>query len=138
MTAKPLLLYVDEDVHKKLARELRRRGIDAISALEVGLEEVPDVEHFAFAISQERAVLSFNRGDFVRLHRQYMEQGWEHHGIIVSPQYPIGETLRRVLNLTSALSAEDMMNRLEYLSSWGGGRTPHSPDTTFSPKEQHK
>lgn len=119
MTAKLLLLYIDEDVHKKLARELRRHNIDAISALEVGMEGVPDAEHLTFAVSQDRAVLSFNRGDFVQLHKQYAERGWEHHGIIVSPQYPIGETLRRVLALTATLSARDMLNRLEYLSSWG-------------------
>jgi hypothetical protein len=119
MTANELWLYVDEDVHGKLARELRERGVDAVSALEVGMEDVLDVEHLAFATSQARAVLTFNRGDFVQLHSQYMERGWEHFGIIVSPQYTIGETLRRVLNLTAALSADDMMNRLEYLSSWG-------------------
>lgn len=51
------------------------------------MEEVPDAEHLAFAISQGRAVLSFNRGDFVQLHKQYAERGWEHHGIIVSPQF---------------------------------------------------
>lgn len=85
----------------------------------MGLVEVPDDEHLAYAVSQGRAVLSFNRGDFVQLHKRYMGQGWEHFGIIVSPHYPIGETLRRVLNLVGTLSAEDMMNRLEYLSNWG-------------------
>jgi len=119
MTTRLLLLYIDEDVHKKLARALRRRGIDAVSALDVGLVEVPDAEHLAFATSQGRAVLSFNRGDFVRLHKKYLEQDWGHSGIIVSPQYPLGETLRRMLNLITMLSAEDMKNRLEYLNSWG-------------------
>jgi len=118
MTIRLLLLYIDEDVHKNLAEELRQRGFDAISALEVGMMEVHDPQHLAFAVSQGRAVLSFNRGDFVRLHRQYMERGWEHYAIIVSPQYPIGETLRRVVRLMETLSAEDMMNRLEYLSQW--------------------
>ena len=45
--------------------------------------------------------------------------GWEHCGIIVSEQYPIGELLRRMLNLLMSLSIKDMRNRLEYLSQWG-------------------
>lgn len=32
MTVRLLLLYLDQDVHKKLARELRKRGIDAIAS----------------------------------------------------------------------------------------------------------
>ena len=113
-----LLLYLDHDVHKRLARELRKRGVDAIAAEEVGMEEELDPQQLAFAVSQGRAILTFNRGHFVRLHTDYMERGWEHYGIIVSRQYGLGETLRRIWNLVSALSAEEMMNRLEYLSQW--------------------
>lgn len=127
MNAKLLLLYLDADVYKKLARELRRRGYDAVSAIEVGMREASDREHLEFAISEGRVVLTFNIGDFVQLHKEYVEAQREHYGIIVSPQYGIGETLRRVVNLSGSLPADKMrrpepvegMNRLEYLSSWG-------------------
>jgi len=119
MTVKPLTLYLDADVYKRLALALRERGYDVISAVEVGRRENEDWEQLTFAISEGRAVLSFNRGHFVQLHTRYMERGWEHFGIIVSDQYGLGEILRRTLNLLETLSADDMVNRLEYLSSWG-------------------
>lgn len=112
-------LYLNEDVHIRLAKALRQRGFDAITTVEAGMLGTPDEEQLALAVSQGRAILTFNRGDYARLHKQYAEHGWEHCGIIVSEQYPIGELLRRVLNLFMSLSADDMRNRLEYLSQWG-------------------
>ena len=44
---------------------------------------------------------------FVPLHKSYLMKGRQHYGIIVSPQYPIGETLRRMLNLLETLAAAD-------------------------------
>jgi uncharacterized protein with PIN domain len=112
-------LYLNEDVHIRLAKALRQRGFDAITTVEAGMLGTPDEEQLALAVSQGRAILTFNRGDYARLHKQYAEHGWGHRGIIVSEQYPIGELLRRVLNLLMSLSADDMRNRLEYLSQWG-------------------
>jgi predicted nuclease of predicted toxin-antitoxin system len=114
-----MLLYLDEDVHLKLARELRRRGVDAISAGETGMREQSDDAQLAFAVSQGRAIVTFNVGDYVKLHARYLKSAVSHYGVIVSPQYTIGETLRRVLKLVNTLSAEEMRNRLEYLSQWG-------------------
>jgi len=120
MTIKLLLLYLDADVHKRLALELRRRGYDAISAREVGMDKASDPEQLAFAVSEKRALLSFNVRDFVLLHSRYVAEGKVHYGVIVSPyQYSVGEALRRILTLLGSVSAEDMMNRLEYLSQWG-------------------
>ena len=112
-------LFLNEDVHTRLAKALRQRGFDAITTVEAGMSGSPDEEQLAFAASQGRVILSFNRGDYARLHKRYAEHGWEHCGIIVSEQYPIGELLRRVLNLLMSLSVQDMRNRLEYLSQWG-------------------
>jgi uncharacterized protein with PIN domain len=119
MSVKLILLYTDEDVHLKLARELRRRGVDAVAAVEAGTVGQPDDTQLAFAVSQQRTVLTFNVGDYVQLHARYLQGSLSHYGIVVSPQYSIGETLRRVLKLYHSLSSEDMRNRLEYLSQWG-------------------
>ncbi|MEA3459566.1 MAG: DUF5615 family PIN-like protein [Chloroflexota bacterium] len=112
-------LYLNEDVHTRLAEALCQRGFDAITTVEAGMSGSSDEEQLAFATSQGRAILTFNRGDYARLHKRYTERGWEHCGIIVSEQYPIGELLRRMLNLLISLSVKDMRNRLEYLSQWG-------------------
>lgn len=119
MSPKLLLVYLDHDVHKRLARELRRRDYDAVAAVEVGMEAAEDEDQLAYASSQGRALVTFNTRHFVPLHKSYLTEGHRHAGIIVSPQYPIGETLRRIVNLLQTLSAKDMENRLEYLSSWG-------------------
>lgn len=120
MNSKELIkLYLNEDVHTKLAKALRQRGFDAITTVEAGMLGTTDEEQLALAVSQGRVILTFNRGDYARLHKQYAEHGWKHCGIIVSEQHPIGELLRRMLNLLMSLSVQDMRNRLEYLSQWG-------------------
>jgi uncharacterized protein with PIN domain len=111
-------LFLNEDVHTRLAKALRQRGFDVLTTVEADMLGISDEEQLALATSQGRVVLSFNRGDYARLHKRYAEHGWEHCGIIVSEQYPIGELLRRMLNLLMSLSADDMRNRLEYLSQW--------------------
>ena len=56
-------------------------------------------------------------GDFARLHREYLSQGTDHYGIIVLPDQrcSIGEKIRRLAGLIGSVTAEDMINRMEYL-----------------------
>jgi len=58
--------------------------------------------------------------DYCALHQSWMSAGRTHAGIIVAPQqqYSVGEELRRVVRLISRRPAEQMKNRLEFLSSW--------------------
>jgi len=111
-------IYTDEDIHGQVAAQLRRRGIDALSTPEAGNLELSDEEQLDFAIRNELAILSFNRRDFCRMHAEYLTSGRKHCGIIVSTQLPIGEVVKRCLRLLSALTAEEMVNRLEFLSNW--------------------
>lgn len=55
------------------------------------------------------------------LHASRLRAGKSHAGIILARQqaYPIGEMMRRLLRLVSSRSAEDMKDRVEFLSSWG-------------------
>lgn len=61
--------------------ELRRLGHDALTIQESGKgnQAVPDEEVLAFAVSENRAVLTLNRKHFVRLHNAQPD----HSGIIV-------------------------------------------------------
>jgi hypothetical protein len=56
--------------------------------------------------------------DFAALHADWLATGKRHAGIIVSSQLPIGDVLRRLSTLASALDADAMIDRLEYLSDW--------------------
>jgi Domain of unknown function (DUF5615) len=115
-------LYFDEDsMRHALVHALRARGIDVLTALEAEMIERSDAAHLDFATAQGRVLCSFNVGDFYRLHMSYRTQNISHPGIVLArqQQYSIGEHMRRLLNLVAHLTAEDMQNRVEFLSAWG-------------------
>src|SRR5262245_5325120 len=74
-------LYADEDFHAGVVAELRQLGHDVLTAHEAGQanQGIPDSAVLAYAVSLARAVLTHNRKDFVRLHKQ----GVCHRGVIV-------------------------------------------------------
>ena len=112
--AKPKI-FVDEDVHDGLAAALRRAGFDAISAREAGRKEVPDPQQLEFAISQSRAILSFNMVDYEVLAEQYFVESREHFGIIVSPRRSFREIFHRLLKLLEECDEMDLKNQIYYL-----------------------
>lgn len=114
----PIKFYLDEDVDVRLAVALRRYGFDAITTREAKKLNTSDSEQLEYAIHIESVIVSANVSDYARLHDQYQKQKKRHCGIIVTKQIPVGEALRRLSNLTSKLSADDMVNRLEYLGTW--------------------
>lgn len=111
-------LYVDEDASEHaVIRGLRARGVDILTTAEAGRLGTSDSEQLTFAAEQTRAIYTFNVSDFARLHREHLEQGLDHHGIVVIPDQrcSVGEKIRRVARLVASVSASDMVNRIEYL-----------------------
>ncbi|MEW5717662.1 MAG: DUF5615 family PIN-like protein [Chloroflexota bacterium] len=113
-----IALYLDADVDKRLAEELRKRGVDAVSAREIGRDLVSDEDQLEYAISQQRAVLTHNSRHWEPLFEEYWNAGKEQFGIIVSEQIPIGETLRRVLKLLDTVTADEMKNNFKNLGEF--------------------
>jgi predicted nuclease of predicted toxin-antitoxin system len=114
-------LYLDEDsMRHSLVRALRARGVDVITAVDVGMIEREDAEHLDYATQEERVLCTFNVGDFYRLHTAYLAQESPHAGMILMPQqrYSVGEQMRRLLKLIASTSADAMKNRVEFLSAW--------------------
>jgi|GEM_PF-1325152 len=111
-------LYLDEDVQTAVAEALREKGFDVIATEEVNRKSSPDDEQLKYAIQAERTIVSYNRGHYARLHYEYQCQQQNHLGIIVSTQFSIETTVNCLIKLMSKYSAEEMINRLEYLSSW--------------------
>ena len=74
-------LYSDEDFSFLVVEELRRFGHNVLTAQEAGQGSlgVRDSAVLAFAIAQDRAVLTFNRRHFINLHRKVSS----HCGILV-------------------------------------------------------
>jgi hypothetical protein len=79
-------LYADENFDYAVVEELRRLGHDVLTALAAGRanQRIADPDQLAFAISLGRAVLTFNRSHFGRLHRQVRP----HCGILVCTDDP--------------------------------------------------
>jgi Domain of unknown function (DUF5615) len=110
-----LRIFLDEDVHAALAAALRKRGYDAVHALETKRLGLSDESQLNFASQENRCLVTFNVGDFVRLHNRWMDAGREHAGIIVSKQLPVGEMLRRLLALLQKESDDSMRGQVRFL-----------------------
>jgi predicted nuclease of predicted toxin-antitoxin system len=74
-------LYADEQFPRIISELLRMMGHDVLTVQEAGNANlsIPDEDVLAFAIDDNRAVITLNRQDFIRLHRVSSE----HLGIIV-------------------------------------------------------
>ncbi|MEI8372081.1 MAG: DUF5615 family PIN-like protein [Planctomycetota bacterium] len=115
-------LYLDEDaMDGHLVDALRSRGVDIETAYEAGMIEREDDEQLEYATAQGRTLYGFNMGHFCQLHAEVLTAGITHAGIVLCRQkrYPVGEQMRRLVRLISTLSAEEMNDRLEFLSNWG-------------------
>lgn len=111
-------LYLDEDVHKRVAAALRLRHFDAVSVHEVQRWGLTDEAQLAQAAAEGRTLLTFNTPDYVRLHFDWLQRGRPHAGIIVSDQLPIGETIQRLLNLLNRVTADEMQNEIRWLQAF--------------------
>jgi uncharacterized protein with PIN domain len=110
--------YTDEDVYGNIPKILRREGYDAVSTPDEGRQQNSDESQLSWAAAEERTLITFNVAHFTRLHKAWLQQGKSHAGIIVSSQRPLGDTVRRLLNLANSFEREAMFDRLEYLSDW--------------------
>ena len=112
-------LYIDEDITDLLARSLRSRGFDAVSAHEVGMRGQSDEEQLDYAIRQNRAFLTCNIRHFPNIAESYYVRRIDHYGIIVSTQLDFGEMLRRIIFLLENWSAEELKNTFLWLTPVG-------------------
>ena len=75
-------LYSNENFHRLVVEALRELGHDVLTSLEAGRSNrrIPDDAVLQFATNEGRAVLTFNRLHFIRLHRS---TDGRHAGIVV-------------------------------------------------------
>jgi predicted nuclease of predicted toxin-antitoxin system len=118
MSQTQIKIYTDEDIANAIAKALKRRGFEVSTTPEHGNFELTDEEQLKFASSTGAVILTHNVKDFPRVHYEFMEKGLSHKGVIVAKQTSISEIVKRLLRLTAELTAEEMENRLEYLSNW--------------------
>ena len=75
-------LYSNENFPRRVVEELRRLGHDVLTSHQAkrSNQRIPDEEVLTFATAEQRAVITLNRRDFIRLH---LSTRGKHGGIIV-------------------------------------------------------
>jgi predicted nuclease of predicted toxin-antitoxin system len=75
--------YLDEDLAPQVAERLRKMGLDAVSALEVGNAELTDRDQLRFAAQQGRCLVTRNARHFVVLAQVAIRDQDPHAGIVL-------------------------------------------------------
>jgi predicted nuclease of predicted toxin-antitoxin system len=104
--------HLDEPVDPDIARALRSHGVDVSTTAEAGLRAASDLEQLEYARTEERVLVTHDV-DFLRL----AASGADHAGVAYGHRdtRSIGEMIRVLLLMYEVLSAEEMMNRVEFL-----------------------
>ena len=79
--AEMIRFYANENLSAVIVNELRRLGHDVLTSYEAGNanQRIPDEQVLVTATADDRCVITFNRNDFILLHRS----GVEHQGIVI-------------------------------------------------------
>ncbi len=112
----PLRFFFDECADEDVARGLRRRGIDVVTAAELGRKELPDEDQLEFARRTGRVIYTTDR-HFLRLVADWLRKGIEFPGVVYHTQgaFTKGQAVRALLLLNEFLAPSDMVNRVEFL-----------------------
>ena len=109
-------LYTNESVPVAVAEGLKRRGVEALSARDVGNLGLTDEQQLAYAQALNM-VLFTHDDDFLKIAHERLEGGQPHGGIIYVHQQKLGlgEMIRRLKVLTELLTEDDFHNHIEFL-----------------------
>jgi hypothetical protein len=99
-------LYADENFSYDVVERLRALGHNVLTVQEAGQQRKPDPDVLAFATAAGRAVLTFNRRHFIRLHSKVSS----HAGIIVCTDDDADALAKRIDQAVAACPGLD--NRL--------------------------
>jgi hypothetical protein len=107
-----LRFYLDENVPLAIASQLNARGIDVVSVRELGTLGQSDRVHLSTATELGRVLCSHDI-DFVRL----TQMGISHSGLVIAvgSRFGVGDWVRGLAQLHARYTAEDFINRVEYL-----------------------
>ncbi len=100
----------------RVAEGLRRRGVNATTAVEEGKLGVPDREQFAYA-AKVKAVIFTHDPHFIEIANKMKQEGKDHYGVVFVDihRLSLGECIKQLTLYAELLSPEDMINRVEFL-----------------------
>jgi hypothetical protein len=108
-------LYLDEDVSVLVKKLVEARGFGAVTTQEAGQLGHSDAEQLAFAVRQQKTLLTHNRVDFEQLFRHYLTSGQGHAGIIIATRHPPHVIVQRLFAILNQVTADEMENQLRYI-----------------------
>lgn len=105
-----LKIYANENFPVETVLILRELGHDVLTTHEAGKSnlKVPDEDVLTYSISQQRAIITINRKDFIRLHRSNPH----HLGIIVCTKNDDFEYFAHCIHQTLVACGDDISNQL--------------------------
>ncbi len=105
-------LYLDENLSPRIAEQLHRRGVDAVSVHELGLTGHSDSNHLERAVALGYVLVTADT-DFLKMARDNPE----HRGIVFGPQedLSIGDWVARLELISKVYTSEDMHGHIEFL-----------------------
>ena len=111
MAGERITFYMDEHVPSALTDGLRQRGVNVLTAQDVGMVQTDDERHLEYARQEGRVLFTQDR-DFLRLHRA----GRQHAGVVYARQpTAIGTMLLGLMLIHNVLTPEDMSGRVEFV-----------------------
>lgn len=111
-------IYLNEHLSRRLAEQLRAYGFDVISSHEAGMLSASDAEQLEYACREQRALVTFNISDFMKLHEDYLQATRDHFGIILSTEASIATVIHRLLRLLNSLSRDELKNQVIWLNQF--------------------
>ena len=108
-------LYLDEDVSVIVARMLRSRAFTAVTTQEADQVKNSGSEQLAYAIRQNKTLLTHNRLDFERLSQDYFRTNSSHKGMIIAIRRAPSEVVGRLLVVLDRVTADEMDNQMIYI-----------------------
>jgi hypothetical protein len=112
VVADALRFYLDENVPTEVARQLRARGIEAMTARDARLLGALDEDHLTVAVTNDYVLCTYD-ADFLGL----ASEGRNHSGIVFGQQdvHYIGDWVNWLTLMHAVYNDDDMRNRIEYL-----------------------
>lgn len=106
-----LAFYTNESVTVAVAEGLKRRGVNALSARDVGNLGLSDEEQLIYATKEDLVIVTHD-DDFLS-----MAMDIKHKGIIYVHQekYGVGDLIRRLKLLWEIAQLKEMLNHVEFL-----------------------
>ena len=112
MLAAKVRFYLDENVPVEVARQLRSRGIDVVTARDLGLLGASDRVYLENATALGRVLCTFD-ADYLRL----VSEGMAHAGIVFGQQslHYVGDWVNWLTLIHAVYDPREMVERVEYL-----------------------